>query len=44
MIRVTTEITRRRWIKTVANVTDEAKKPEDDQDDNYGPEYWFPFA
>jgi len=24
-------------------VADEAKKPEDNQDD-YGPEYWFPFA
>ena len=44
MIRMTTETTRRRWIKTVAYVADEAKKPEDDQDDNYGPEYWFPFA
>ena len=43
MIRMTTENTRRRWIKTVAYVADEAKKPEDNQDD-YGPEYWFPFA
>jgi len=38
MIRMTTAITRRRWVKTVANVADEAKKPEDDRDDNYSPE------
>jgi hypothetical protein len=25
--------------QTAANVTDEAKKPEDDQDDNYSPKH-----
>jgi hypothetical protein len=27
-----------------ANVADEAKKPENDQDDNYGPEQGIPFG
>jgi len=29
--------------QTAANVTDEAKKPEDDQDDNYSPEHGYSF-
>jgi hypothetical protein len=29
--------------QTAANVADEAKKPEDDQDDNYSPEHGYFF-
>lgn len=29
--------------QTAANVADEAKKPEDDQDDNYSPEHGYSF-
>jgi len=29
--------------QTAANMTDEAKEPEDDQDDNYGPEHGYSF-
>jgi hypothetical protein len=29
--------------QTAANMTDEAKEPEDDQDDNYSPEHWGSF-
>jgi hypothetical protein len=30
--------------QTAANVADEAKKPENDQDDNYGPEHGYTFS
>jgi hypothetical protein len=30
--------------QTAANVADEAKKPEHDQDDNYSPKHGFPFG
>jgi hypothetical protein len=29
--------------QTAANVADEAKKPEDDQDDNYSPKHGYSF-
>jgi hypothetical protein len=29
--------------QAAANVADEAKKPEHDQDDNYSPEHWYSF-
>jgi hypothetical protein len=29
--------------QTAANVADETKKPENDQDDNYGPEHGYSF-